>query len=148
MPLYHEDNQQVDFLKKCVLKIIRIASMVELTWVHDHLLSILLPKHYNPSKLVNNVDLVHPLLFAKAAIVPVAFVANGEISYEYYSIGCDNKPIPIFLTWQYSPTLCSDCLRLNSYTNDNMQLQYGQISIIGLEALGVQCKINHYCRGF
>jgi hypothetical protein len=55
-------GQPLGLSKKLGLKVPTNASTDELMRVHDHLLIAPSPKHYNLSKLVKNVDLVHPLL--------------------------------------------------------------------------------------
>jgi hypothetical protein len=127
IPWQYENNHQVGLLKKFDLN----APTNELVCLHDQHLMVLSPNHYNLSKLVRNVDLVHSLLLDKYEIVLVAFLVNGEISCDYYSIGCNDEPRPIILTLKCSPTLGN--LRLRSYTNDTMALQYYQIPINGLE---------------
>ncbi|CAJ2679041.1 unnamed protein product [Trifolium pratense] len=130
MPLQYEDHYHVGLLKKLGLKVLTIASTDDLGWIHDHHLLVFSPKH-TQSKLIKNVDLVQPLYFAKEAIVLVTFLINGDRLPEYYSIGSIDKAMPIMLTLTCLQTLCSNCLRLMSYSNGIVQ--YYQVLIIGLE---------------
>ncbi|GAU20954.1 hypothetical protein TSUD_201030 [Trifolium subterraneum] len=85
IPLQYENNHQVCLLKKLGLNV----PTNELVWVHDHLLMVISPNHYNFYKLIIDVDLMNPLKLTKDAIEPLIFHVNVVFYklFDYVKLG-------------------------------------------------------------